>query len=31
LAEIWVDLWPLLVFLLAATTIALWRSRETLD
>ncbi|MGZ9021331.1 MAG: ABC transporter permease [Rhodoplanes sp.] len=31
LAEIWVDLWPLLAFLLAATTIALWRSRETLD
>jgi ABC-2 type transport system permease protein len=31
LAEIWVDLWPLLVFLLAASTLALWRSRETLD
>jgi ABC-2 type transport system permease protein len=31
LAEIWVDLWPLLVFLLAAAAIALWRSRETLD
>ena len=31
LAEIWADLWPLLVFLIAAATIALWRSRETLD
>jgi ABC-2 type transport system permease protein len=31
LAEIWVELWPLLVFLLTAATIALWRSRETLD
>jgi ABC-2 type transport system permease protein len=31
LAEIWVDLWPLLVFLLAAAAIALWRARETLD
>jgi ABC-2 type transport system permease protein len=31
LAEIWVELWPLLMFLLTAATIALWRSRETLD
>jgi hypothetical protein len=31
MAEIWPDLWPLLVFALAAGTLALARFRRTLD